>query len=319
MVKVVGYTVGVDPTFELIPPDVTPSTTTQWTTVDLSGVIDEDTTGVILMIDNTGNGADYAVREIGSTDSDITNGIGLQANALYMVGVDSNDDFEVYLGTADIKIYLVGQTKQSVVYFTNDVAVTDPSFNSWQQIDATAHSVPSTANGVVLRVENNQNKRNELGLRHGDSTDDWEKSIGANNHTGGIAGLNDLSEWGEYMNSTNVDVSIGAYTIYQTAAANIHADMDVIIRTSTGDVRAILGSDVATTTAIRVAGWVTLTGTFAPAEYTIIDQTDYLEIDLYGHFTGNQSSSTILKYMLDDKSVAISNWTHTENIGLLRD
>lgn len=64
---------------------------------------------------------------------------------------------------------------------------------------------------------------------------------------------------------------------------------------------------------------VTLTGTFAPAEYTIIDQTDYLEIDLYGHFTGNQSSSTILKYMLDDKSVAISNWTHIENIGLLRD
>ena len=271
------------------------------------------------MIDNTGNGADYAVREIGSTDSDTANDIGNQANALYMVGVDSNDDFEVYLGTADIRIYMVGQTKQSAVYFINDVAVTDPTLNSWQQIDATLFSVTSTANGVVLRVENNQNKRNELGLRHGDSTDEWDKSIGANDHTGGIVGLNDLSEWGEYMNSANVDVSIAAYTIYQATASNINADMDVVIRTATGDVRATLGLNVATTTNVAANGWVTLTGTFTPAEYTIVDQTDYLEIDLYARITGIEADPNILTFMLDDKTVAPSNWTHIENIGLLRD
>jgi len=82
--------------------------------------------------------------------------------------------------------------------------------------------------------------------------------------------------------------------------------MDVVIRTATGDARATLGSDVATTTDVAAIGWVTLTGTFPPAEYTSADQTDYLEIDLYAHITGNESDSTILKYMLDDKTVPVS-------------
>jgi len=73
--------------------------------------------------------------------------------------------------------------------------------------------VGASANGVTPRIENNQNKRNELGLRHGDSTDDWEKSIASNAHLQGPAGLNATSEWDEYMNSTNVDVSIAAYTV----------------------------------------------------------------------------------------------------------
>ena len=179
--------------------------------------------------------------------------------------------------------------------------------------------VDASANGVILRIENNQNKRNELGLRHEDPTDDWDKSIASNAHLQDPAGLNATSEWDEYMNSTNVDVSIAAYTVYQGAPPGIHADMEIVIRTATGDVRATLGSDIATTTDIAEIGWVILTGTFTPAEYTSVDETDYLEIDLYAHITGNESNSTILKYMPNDKTVPLSNWTHIENIGLLRD
>ena len=170
--------------------------------------------------------------------------------------------------------------------------------------------VGTSANGVILRIENNQNKRNELGLHHGDSTNDWDKSIASNTHLQDPAGLNATSEWDEYMNSTIVDVSITTYTVYQGAPADIHADMDVVIRTATGDVRATLGSDIATTTDIAEIGWVILTGTFTPAEYTRVDETDYLEIDLYAHITGNESNSTILKYMLNDKTVPLSNWIH---------
>jgi len=320
MVKVIGYTVGVDPTFELVPPDITPASTTQWTTVDLTGQVDGDTDGVILMIDNTGNATNYAVREIGSTDADTANDIDTQANVLYMVGIDAADQLEIYLGTAGIKVYMVGQTKGSVVYYANDVAVADPPTRSWQQIDATTYSVPTSANGVILRVENNQNKSNDLGLRRGDSSDDWNKAIAANTHSQGTAGLSALSQWGEYLGSANVDVSIAAYTIYNGGlVANTHADMDVLIRTQTGDVRTTLGSHVATTTDIAATGWVTKTSTFTPGEYTIIDQTDYLEIDLYAHITGNETESTVLKFMLDDKTVDLINWTHIENIALIKD
>jgi hypothetical protein len=320
LVKVVGYTIGSDPTFELIPTDISPGTTGAWTDVDLTGQVDGDTNGVILMLDNTGNATDYAVREIGSTDADTANDLSGQGNVLYMVGLDGSDDFEIFLGSADINVYMVGQTKDSVVYYSNDVAVTDPSTGSWQPIDATTYGVPASANGVILRVENNQNKRNTLGLRHGDSTDDWEKSIASNTHLQGPAGLNASSEWDEYMGSTNVDVSIGAYTVYNGGlVADTHADMDVLIRTATGDVRATLGTHVATTTDIAANGWVTVTSTFTPAEYTIVDQTDYLEIDLFAHITGTETESTVLKFMLDDKIVDLSDWTHIENVALIRD
>jgi len=40
---------------------------------------------------------------------------------------------------------------------------------------------------------------------------------------------------------------------------------------------------------------------------------------LYFHGTGTETKSTVMKFMLDDKTVATSDWTHVENIGLIRD
>ena len=100
--------------------------------------------------------------------------------------------------------------------------------------------------------------------------------------------------------------------------AEIHADMDVTIRTASGDVRATLGSDVAQTSDITATGWQTKTATFTPARYNIVDQTDYLQIDLFADVTGSESSSTQLKFMLDDKTVDLTNWTHIRNIAFLR-
>jgi hypothetical protein len=194
---------------------------------------------VILMIASSGNDSDYAVREIGSADSDTANVIPGQSNALYMVGIDGNNQSEAYLETADINIYMIAQTKGSVVYNVTDVAVTDPSFNSWQQIDATACGVPTAATGVIFHAENEQNKRNNLGLREGDSTDDWNKSLAQNAHLQGVAGLNGLSEWGQYQGSANITGSVAAYTLGGTVlVADIHADIDVLVRTETGAIRA---------------------------------------------------------------------------------
>ncbi|HBK78992.1 MAG TPA: hypothetical protein DDZ83_04770 [Nitrospinae bacterium] len=100
--------------------------------------------------------------------------------------------------------------------------------------------------------------------------------------------------------------------------AEIHADMDVTIRTASGDVRATLGSDVAQTSDIAATGWQTKTATFTPAHYNIVDQIDYLQIDLFADVTGSESSSTQLKFMLDDKTVDLTNWTRIRNIAFLR-
>jgi hypothetical protein len=270
---------------------------------------------VILMIDSAGNSSDYAIREIGSADNDTANVIPSQANTLYLVGIDGNDQFEAYLETADVNIYMVAQTKGSVVYNVTDVPVTDPSLNSWQQIDATAYGVPTTATGVIFHAENEQNKRNDLGLREGDSTDDWNKSLAQNAHLQGPAGLNGLSEWGQYQGSANITGSVAAYTLGETVlVADIHADIDVLIRTETGAIRATLATHVATTTDIAAAGWLTKTATFTPPAHTIVAPTDYLEIDLFQHVTGNEGNSQTLDFMIDDNSLSIADQTHIENV-----
>jgi hypothetical protein len=55
-----------------------------------------------------------------------------------------------------------------------------------------------------------------------------------------------------------------------------------------------------------------------PCDYDIVDQADYLHIDLFADVTGNESNPTQLKFMLDDKIVDLTDWTHIENIAFLR-
>jgi hypothetical protein len=102
------------------------------------------------------------------------------------------------------------------------------------------------------------------------------------------------------------------------SVADIHADIDVTIRTASGDVRATLGSEVAETNDVAASGWQTKTATFTPAHYDVVDQSDYLQIDLFADVTGNESNPTLLKFRLDDKAVDLTNWTHVENMAFLR-
>ncbi|NQW16895.1 MAG: hypothetical protein HQ478_05350 [Chloroflexi bacterium] len=101
--------------------------------------------------------------------------------------------------------------------------------------------------------------------------------------------------------------------------ADLHVDMDVLVRTESGDTRATLGSNVAVSANIPASGWMTVTGTFTPSGYDIVNQTDYLEINVYEDVTAQEARPTVMKLMLDDKTVDLINWTHIENITFLRD
>ena len=212
--KLMGYTSGSDPSYFKTPPDISPTTTGSWATVDVDPLVDGDTVGVILLVDSQrGPSSDYALREVGSSFNTTSQEIEGYGNTMYLVGIDGNDQFQAYIQTAEIKIFLVGQTKESVVYYTDDLAVTDPTAGSWQEIDADTYSVPTTANGLIFWVNNGGASDRKAGLRHGDSTDDWNADVGGRTHLQAATGIRSDNVWDEYLEHANLDVYIAAYTV----------------------------------------------------------------------------------------------------------
>ena len=211
--KLIGYTMGADPLFFNTPLDVTPTTEDKWTNADVSAFVDADADGVILFILSTqDDDRDYGVREIGSSFSTITTDLENRSSTMYLVGIDDNDQFEVYHEDYDdVKFYLVGQTKGSVVYYSDDLAVADPANGSFQEIDADTYSVPAVANGLILRVTSTGDARIS-GIRRGDSTDTWTPDVGGGTHIQAAIGINDSNVWDEYIEDAEVDVTIAAYT-----------------------------------------------------------------------------------------------------------
>ena len=211
--KLLGYTMGTDPLFFNTPLDVTPDTEDEWTLADVSAFVDADADGVILFIVSTQDGDRvYGVREVGSSFSTTNRNLDNRSSTMYLVGIDANDQFEVYHEDFDdTKFCLVGQTKGSVVYYSNDLSVSDPATGSFQELDADTYTVPAVANGLILRVVSASNDRIS-GLRHGDSTDAWTPDIGGGTHIQAAIGINDDNVWDEYIENSEVDVSIAAYT-----------------------------------------------------------------------------------------------------------
>ena len=304
--KLLGYTQGSDPAFFANPPDITPGTTGAWTPVDVSAYVDADADGVVLLVDSiSSSNLDYAIREVGSSFNTPRRLEGF-TSTMWLVGLDGADQFEAYIQGSNVKIYLVGQTKGSVVYYTNDIAVTDPTTGSWQEIDADTYSVPAAANGLIFRIDNSNSNRRKIGLRHGDSTDDWNADMGGITLLEAAAGLRDDNVWDEYMQATSVNVSIAAYT--RLGRMDVHADMDVLIRKADGTIRTTFASNVANTANITDTAWQSFTGTYAFPGYTVVDQTDYLEIDLFAEATSNSTwESVSVDFRIDDGSLPAAN------------
>ena len=311
--KLLGYTIGSDPAYFIVPSDVTPGTTAAWTTVDVSGVVDSDADGVILLIDNIENAAlDYGVREVGSSFATTNRELGPYGNTMYMVGIDSSDQFDIYIENSNLKIYLVGQTKGSVVYYTDDVGLADPSLGSWQQLDAdtdVAPAVSSDAVGLLFWAENSDTGNDyRVSFREGDSSDDWNSDIQRNTHLQAVVGINTANIWGEQLENAAVNVSVAGYT--RLVRLDVHADIDVVIRDASGAVRATLATEVADTSNITGTSWQTLTATHSFSEYIVVDATDYLEIDLFADATANTSGESVSgDFRLDDKTLPAADQT----------
>ena len=85
------------------------------------------------------------------------------------------------------------------------------------------------------------------------------------------------------------------------ATLTVHADMDLLIRKADGSVRTTLDTNVANTSNVAGTTWQSLTAGYTFPGYTVVDQTDYLEIDLFAEATSNSSVSDVtVDFRIDD-------------------
>jgi hypothetical protein len=127
--------------------------------------------------------------------------------------------------------------------------------------------------------------------------------------------------WGKFAYQLTGVSSIPAstWTLYYRTVKDAsqvagYADVDIIIRRSDGTIRSSIATMVAPSTAISATLSV-LSGTYSSTTYTVVDQTDYLEIDYYVQITAARSGRTVT-LMIDQGGLPTSFSTRADNIVL---
>jgi len=111
--------------------------------------------------------------------------------------------------------------------------------------------------------------------------------------------------------SANWAVSVVAF---KPAPPVGHVDVDILIRQSGGAIRTTIATNVANSADLTSTP-TTLSGTYSWATYTVVDQTDYLEIDYYVDVT-TARPGTAAYLRIDDNSLALADQTRATNIYL---
>jgi hypothetical protein len=114
-------------------------------------------------------------------------------------------------------------------------------------------------------------------------------------------------------------ISASTWTIYyrtitSSPAVAAHADVDILIRQSDGTVRTTIATNVANSGSITTS-WSTLSATYSWAAYTVVAQSDYLEIDYYIEVTASSPSKTA-SLRIDDSALVVADQTRATNISL---
>jgi hypothetical protein len=157
-------------------------------------------------------------------------------------------------------------------------------------------SVTSEGTGQTMRwdntsmystgISNNRSHGSEMGPVTGNQTMSWQ--------------LNGSADWA---------VSIVAL---KPLLPSVHGDIDISIRQSNGTSRTTIATDVAPSANLTSTP-TTLSGTYSWANYTVVNQTDYLEIDYYADVT-TAMSGVNAHLRIDDITLAVSNQTSVTNV-----
>ncbi len=114
-------------------------------------------------------------------------------------------------------------------------------------------------------------------------------------------------------------IPASTWTVYYRAiksssAVTAHGDADVVIRKTDGTIRTTIATNVANSGAITTS-WSTVSGTSTWSSYTVVDQTDVLEMDYYIEVT-NSSPGKTASLRIDDNTLAPGAQTRVANVYL---
>ena len=93
-----------------------------------------------------------------------------------------------------------------------------------------------------------------------------------------------------------------------------HVDVDILVRKSDGSIRTALATSVADSADLTSTP-TTLSGTYSMATYSVVDQSDYLEVDYYVDVTS--ATSGVAAYLrIDDNALPTADQTRVANVML---
>lgn len=105
------------------------------------------------------------------------------------------------------------------------------------------------------------------------------------------------------------------YRAHKThSSIEAHCDVDILIRMSNGTTRQTIATDVANSGALTTS-WSTLSGNYSWADYTVVDETDYLEINFCVDVTAKRNNEHI-NLRIDDGTLAVADQTRAANVYL---
>jgi len=97
---------------------------------------------------------------------------------------------------------------------------------------------------------------------------------------------------------------------------DVNFNIDILIRKADGTIRTTIASNVADAylTIDEAGTWVTKSATYAFPGYTVVDDSDYLEIVFYGETdnSGPENGPGYMQIIIDDNTLAISDQTRIE-------
>ncbi len=106
------------------------------------------------------------------------------------------------------------------------------------------------------------------------------------------------------------------YRAYKTGPdtqVTAHCDVSLLIRKGDGTVRATISAEAANSLNLPRDAWTTVSASYSWANYTVVDQTDFLEIDYYAHVTSGQANRNVF-LNIDDSNLPLSDQTRIANV-----
>jgi hypothetical protein len=161
---------------------------------------------------------------------------------------------------------------------------------------SSAPTVTSEGNGQTVRWDNSS------------TYDSTSNNRGHGSEMGPVSGSQTMS-W-NLSGSADWAVSIVALKP-AVQPPSVHGDIDIYVRQSNGTTRTTIATNVAPS-ANFTSTPTTLSGTYSWANYTVVNQTDYLEIDYYVDVVTAMSGMNA-HLRIDDTALAASNQTSATN------